>query len=125
MTHPIPTQLWTVRARLERAVDGDTDDVTLDLGHGIYLQHRLRLLGVNAPEVHGATKPEGDAATAFARAWLAEAGNDAWPLVIQTHRDDAFGRYLSTVWRASDGTCLNDALLSSGHAVPFMTDRVD
>ena len=115
----MPTQLYAYRARPIRVVDGDTIDVTLSLGLHDYRDERLRLLGVNCPEVHGASKVAGDAATAFTRAWLAMATGD-WPLVLVTAKSDEFGRYLATVWRTADGACLNDDLLAAGHAVPFM-----
>jgi len=112
--------LWTYRARVVAVVDGDTLDVTLDQGLHTTRTERLRLLAVNAPEVKGQSKPAGLAATAFVRAWLAEAGADEWPLVVRTERADAFGRFLARVWRTSDGACLNDALLAAGQAVRFM-----
>jgi micrococcal nuclease len=117
----IPEQTWVYRAKCTRTIDGDTLDVELDQGLHTYRVERLRLLGVNAPEVHGATKAAGDAAMAYVREWLAVAGTDPWPLVVQTYRTDSFGRYLGAVWRIVDGANLSDDLLNSGNAVPFMT----
>lgn len=117
----MPGQLWVFRARPVRAVDGDTIDVIIDAGFRSTRTERLRLLGVNTPELHGASRAAGLAAKAYVEAWLAAAGGAAWPLVLRTEKSDEFGRYLGRVWRASDGACLNDDLLSSGHAVPFMT----
>ena len=116
----MPTTLWTYRARAVKVVDGDTVDLELDLGRRTYAVERVRLLGVNTPERRGATRAAGDAAKAFVEAWLRQGvALEAWPLVIQTEKDDAFGRYLGMIWRRSDGRCLNDELLSAGHAVPF------
>jgi micrococcal nuclease len=118
----IPDQIWIYRAKLERVVDGDTLIVTLDQGLHTYRVERLRLLGVNAPEVHGATKAAGQAATAYTLFWLSQGrALDPWPLTVQTYRTDAFGRYLAQVWRIVDGANLSDDLLSSGNAVPFKT----
>ena len=36
--------------KLDRVVDGDTVDGTIDLGFGISVKKRIRLLGINAPE---------------------------------------------------------------------------
>lgn len=119
ITSDMPDQTWVYRARLERVVDGDTVDVVVDAGFHGFRRERLRLLGVNAPEVHGATKAEGAAATEFTRAWFATEAPAEWPLVIQTEKSDAFGRFLAVVWRVSDRSCLNRQLLRAGYAVPF------
>ena len=36
--------------KLDRVIDGDTVDGTIDLGFGISVKKRIRLLGINAPE---------------------------------------------------------------------------
>jgi len=118
----MPDQLWVYRARPEQVIDGDTIDVTLDLGRRTYATERLRLLGVNTPERKGATLAAGNAARAYVAAWLASKASRAtaaWPLRVQTEKDDAFGRYLAFVWAVSTGECLNDDLLLTGQAVPY------
>ena len=109
---------WRFRAKLVRVLDGDTCDVMLDAGFQTYREERLRLLGVNCPEVHGATRAAGLEATRFSANWLAAAG-DGWSLVVESSKSDVFGRYLARVTRVSDGACLNDDLLAAGHAVPW------
>ena len=59
----MPAQIWVYRARLVKVIDGDTIDVYLDAGFHGYREERLRLLGVNAPEVHGSTKTAGSVST--------------------------------------------------------------
>jgi micrococcal nuclease len=113
----IPEQAWVYRAKAVYIVDGDTVDVWIDAGFHGYRRERLRLLGVNAPEMHGASKAYGVAARLYVGDWLNQVGD--WPLIVQTERSDVFGRFLATVWRVSDGACLNDDLLASGKAVPF------
>ena len=41
--------MYEYAATVERVVDGDTVDVTLDLGFSIQYQARIRLLGINTP----------------------------------------------------------------------------
>lgn len=48
--------IWAYRAKVERVIDGDTLDVTVDAGFANYRTERLRLLGVNTPERKGATR---------------------------------------------------------------------
>lgn len=116
----MPETPWVYRAKIVRAVDGDTIDVVIDAGFRATRTERLRLVGLNCPEVHGATKAAGDAAKAFTQAWLTEAGTTDWPLILRTEKSDAFGRYLARCWRVSDGACLNADLIANGMAVPFM-----
>lgn len=119
MATPMPHDLWSYRARLARVVDGDTLIVEIDCGFSTYRRDRVRLLGVDAPEARGSSKPAGDAATYFVAAWLAAAERGDWPLLIRTEKTDNFGRYLALVWRADTGECLNDALLAAGQAAPY------
>lgn len=113
-------QLWTYRSKLIRVVDGDTIDLEIDQGFRSYRMERIRLLHVNAPEVHGLTKVAGDAATAFTRDWLrVGVALDPWPLTVQTSKSDDFGRFLGIVWRQGDPISLNQALLTSAHAVAY------
>lgn len=119
-SHPgIPSHSWVFRATLVRVVDADSLRVVCDGGFHNHQQEQLRLIGVNAPEVVGATKAAGLAATAWVREWLAvaNAAGLTWPLVIQTYKSDVFGRYLADAWRLVDGAHLNTDLIAAGHAV--------
>jgi micrococcal nuclease len=116
----MPAHNWVFPARLVRLVDGDT--LVLDIAVGFYLvtTHSVRLLGVNAPEVRGISKVAGDAATEYVRQWMSAVGpTDGWPLRVQTFKSDDFGRYLGVIWRLSDQACLNEDLLTNGHAVVY------
>lgn len=116
---PVPPVTWTYQARCLRLIDGDTLHVEVDLGFRSHIRTPVRLLGVNAPEL---STPEGQAALTWVAGWMAGAGVSA-ALTIQSahpgdYSGDKYGRWLATVWR-SDGACLNDDLLASGHAVPM------
>jgi micrococcal nuclease len=105
--------VYEYSARLTKVVDGDTVDLLVDVGFGIHVQQRIRLLGVNCPE-HGTTA--GDDATAFTKAWLEQYGPD---LIVRTVRDrkEKWGRMLGTI---SAGTrILNSDLIAGGHAVDY------
>lgn len=117
---------WIFPARCVNVVDGDTIDVVIDTGFHCTRTERLRLLGVNAPELHGVTRVEGLAAKVFVQATVdgwqtAPAG--VWPLMVRTRKTDVFGRYLAQVWPAAAGSTadpdLSALLLASGNAVPF------
>ena len=113
---------WTFQARLDRVVDGDTVYLVVDIGFGINWHADIRLLGINAPEVVGASKADGLVAKAFAADWFAAAASDGdWPLIVQTTKWETgkFGRWLGVIWRRTTGECLNDLMVSSGHAVVY------
>lgn len=114
----MPMQQWVFPAQLIRVIDGDSAVLRLDCGFNTYRIDHIRLLGVDAPEVRGVSRERGLAATAYVRGWFALTTGE-WPLVIETHKSDAFGRYLGTIWDANTGDCLNSSLLASGHAVVY------
>ena len=117
------TALWRYRCRITRIIDGDTVVGYIDQGFNAFREERLRLVGINAPEVYGENAAAGTAATAFTRAWLAEANVGDWPFVVRTEKTDSFGRYLADIRRADTGASLSEALLASGHAVPWSPRR--
>ena len=120
---------WLFPAKCVNVVDGDTIDVVLDVGFHATRTERLRLLGVNAPELHGPTHEAGQAAKDFTSKQIATwqaafAGVQVdWPLMVATRKTDVFGRYLARVWPASavsaDDPDLSALLLASGNAVVF------
>ena len=83
--------LYTYKAIVERVVDGDTLLVKIDVGFGIYLRERLRLRGVNAPEVKTA---QGDETKVYVEKVL---GLTKF-IVIKTYRVEKYGRYLADVF---------------------------
>ena len=117
---------FVYRVTVVKVVDGDTLDVDIDLGFSMTLVgQRLRLLGVNTPEIKGPTREAGMRAKAFTRAWFDSHTN----IMIRSRKrepghaeKDAFGRYLVEVYgdnEKGEQSCLNDALLFTGNAVPF------
>ncbi len=117
---------FAYRFSVDRVIDGDTIEGDIDLGFSVHLDdQRLRLLRVNTPERKGSTRAAGDRAKAFTERWLRDHTN----IVIHSRKrdprhaeKDSFGRYLVEVYGDDEGgqqSCLNDALLESGNAVPF------
>lgn len=112
---------YTYDAVVTRVIDGDTVifDLTksVDVGFHIVIEvhaaQRVRLARCNCPE-HGT--PEGDAATAFTVDWL---NSHAGTLAVTTSHQDNYGRWVGEVVCTADTLNLSDALLGSGHAVPW------
>ncbi|MFO7173309.1 MAG: thermonuclease family protein [Bacillota bacterium] len=93
---------------VERVVDGDTLEVQVD-GR----TERVRLIGVDTPEVHGQVEPYGPEASAFTKQVLAP-GTRIW-LEQDVEPRDRYGRLLAYVWLA-DGRLFNEVLVREGYA---------
>ena len=79
---------WIYQATLERVVDGDTVDIVIDLGFSTFRKERVRLYGIDAPEMN---TPEGR----YVKSVLIDRLNEGG-LKIRTIKDkrDKYGRYL-------------------------------
>lgn len=109
---------YTYAARLLGIHDADTLHCTVDLGCDVAINMRVRLYGVNAPELRTA---EGK----LSRAWVADWFLTHCPdgrFVIQTRRDskEKYGRYLGVIFPVGGTESLNDGLVGAGHAVPYV-----
>lgn len=85
--------IYTV-AKVTRVVDGDTIDVEHVSGPDLPAT-RIRLIGVDAPEIHSRTESYGAEASAFAEERLG--GRTAW-LEKDVSETDRYGRALRYVW---------------------------
>ncbi len=92
---------YTYNATIVRWVDGDTVDVSLDLGFDITVNTRLRLYGVDTPEKSvPAHKAAAEAAWSRSQT-LAPVGSQ---VVVSTYRGkEKYGRYLAVVHLAGGG----------------------
>lgn len=114
MSHHFP------HATVLGVVDGDTIDVTIDYGFRLRQDHRVRLAGIDAPEVNAAG-PEGERARDWLRARLPVGA----PVELVTFKPkDKYGRFLATVWRVdSEGRTeldsVNAQLVAAGLARPY------
>ena len=127
--------LFYYGVKKSHVIDGDTLDLTVDLGFGVLIEHRVRLYGINTPESHGRTpepeKTKGIAAKNALRDLLHDPRTHLpEKVIVQTHkirrrsgdideRTGKYGRYMVSLWiEAPDGTMtdINRTLVESGHA---------
>ena len=123
-------ELFTYKAFLLRVIDGDTLQVRIDLGFSIVIEQRLRLRGLDAPELGtGQGKSpfppfqKGVDAKRFVESRL----KDCKFLIIKTHGSDKYDRYLVDVFYLNDednedkvlreGNFLNNEILEEGLAL--------
>ena len=114
-----PVTAYSYAAHIERVVDGDTLDVRVDLGFQIAYSCRLRLRGVNAPEMN---TPAGRRAKQWVLSWLEEHAPAGQVQLLTRKADgdaDKYGRYLAVI-NTVDGASLNADLLTNDQAVPYM-----
>jgi len=111
--------MYTYRVlRVERVVDGDTVDVVLDLGFGVTIKQRLRIIGVDAPELRSKDPGEREraqGAKAFAEQWLISSGQ----MVVTTYKDDKYGRMLGDFRREHRPETFSEAILAAGLASKY------
>lgn len=102
--------LYQYRAQLIRVIDGDTLDLSIDLGFDITQKTRVRLMGINAPEMN---TDAGKLAKAFVVDWFSEGE----AITLETYKDkrEKYGRYLAKVVTAKGD--LAACLIEAGHAV--------
>ena len=102
--------------------DGDSFDLTLDLGFDLILHRKCRINGVDTPELRGGTdeqKAAGRLARDKARLFVAEAMVDGGAEFVSQNYSGKFGRPLGDIVRQSDGVGLVSYLIGSNYGVPY------
>ena len=107
---------------INRVLDGDTIDVTIDLGFDLFKKERVRVAGVDTPEKRTRDLEE-KALGIDATNWLKEklegalAGDD--DLVIRTELVGGVGKYgrlLGWLYLGDAHMSLNEAMIEEGYA---------
>ena len=120
--------MYEYRVKIIKVVDGDTVDVDIDLGFGVWLKkQRIRLFGIDTPESRTRDKEEkkyGKAASAFLKDHL-KIGVPH----LRTYKDGKgkFGRILGEFWveehneehNVTAKTNINQLMIEEHHAVAY------
>lgn len=108
--------------KINRVVDGDTIDVTIDLGFDLYKKERVRVAGVDTPEKRTRDKEEkvlGIDATNWLKERLEAAIKGDDELTIRTELVGGVGKYgrlLGWLYIGDTETSLNELMISEGYA---------
>ena len=111
--------MYEYKCKMVKVVDGDTIDVDIDLGFGVWMRNqRIRMHGIDTPESRTRDLEEkkyGLAAKDFLIKWTNAGG-----LTLKTHKDDRgkFGRILGEIWCLD--TNVNEKMIEEHHAVRYM-----
>jgi len=117
------------RCKVVKIIDGDTVDVDIDLGFGVWMRkQRIRMYGIDTPESRTRDLEEkkyGLAAKEFLTGML----DDPKGIILKTHKDGKgkFGRILGEMWRISDfaDQSINDYMIDKHHAVAYYGQSKD
>jgi len=121
--------MYEYKVKVVRVIDGDTVDVDIDLGFGIWLRkERVRIMGIDTPESRTRDKVEkkfGLASKAKLKALL----KDGAILKTQVSKKGEdmkgkFGRILGD-FILDDGRKVTEVLIDEGHAVAYFGGSKD
>ena len=112
--------MYEYKCKIRKVVDGDTVDVDIDLGFGVWLRkQRVRLVGIDTPESRTRNLDEKKRGL-LAKKYLQEALKAGKTLSIKTYKDNEtgkFGRILGDVF--IDGKSVNAQMVKDFMAVPY------
>ena len=107
---------------INKVVDGDTIDVTIDLGFDLYKKERVRIAGVDTPEKRTLDLEEkalGLDATEWMKKHLEDTIAGDEELTIRTELKGGMGKYgrlLGWLYVGDDNVSLNEQMIAEGYA---------
>ena len=115
--------MYEYRCKVAHIVDGDTVDLDIDLGVGVWLhKQRIRMFGIDTPESRTRDLEEkkyGLAAKKFLTGMLDDEGG----LTLKTQKDaeGKYGRILGEIWRTTNyaDRSINQYMIEKHHAVSY------
>ena len=109
--------MYEYSCKIVRVVDGDTVDVDIDLGFGMWMhKERIRLHGIDTPESRTRDLEEKKLGLQ-AKDYLKSLIMNADKLIVRTEKDGKFGRMIGYLYMNPDATVsLNQMLIDEGFA---------
>ena len=108
--------------KINKVVDGDTIDVTIDLGFDLAKKERVRIAGIDTPEKRTRDLEEkalGLDATAWMKKHLEETIKGDDELTIRTELKGGMGKYgrlLGWLYVGESDVSLNEQMITEGYA---------
>ena len=115
--------MYEYKCKIVKIVDGDTVDIDLDLGFGVWLRdERVRIMGIDTPESRTTDKIEKIFGLAAKDRLNSLLGGEAILLSQVTKGGEnmkgKFGRILGD-FRVADGRLVTEVMAEEGHCVPY------
>ena len=107
--------MYEYKAKLIKVVDGDTVDAMIDCGFSVFRKERIRLYGINTPEVR--TKDKEEKKRGFESKARLETLLDRFPYfnIHTEYQRGKYGRTLGVLY-LPDGLNINETLIQEGFA---------
>ena len=123
MTPPSRKSCYNFRVtEINRVVDGDTIDVTIDLGFDLFKKERVRVAGVDTPEKRTRNLEEkelGIHATNWLKKQLEDTIAGDEELIIRTELKGGVGKYgrlLGWLYIGDNNISINEQMIDEGYA---------
>ena len=123
MTPPRRKSCYNFRVtEINRVVDGDTIDVSIELGFDLYKKERVRVAGIDTPEKRTRDLEEkalGIDATNWLKGTLEDTINGDDELTIRTELKGGMGKYgrlLGWLYVGESDVSLNEQMIEEGYA---------
>ena len=123
MTPPSRKSCYNFRVtEINRVLDGDTIDVTIDLGFDLYKKERVRIAGIDTPEKRTRDLEEkalGIDATNYLKKKLEDTIAGDEELTIRTELKGGMGKYgrlLGWLYIGEDTLSINEVMITEGYA---------
>ena len=104
--------------KINRVIDGDTVDLDIVLGFSITISQRIRLKDIDAPETRTKDLEEKERGLA-AKVWLEEQLSREGEWIIETYKEDKYGRILGTLYLVGDSVTINEWMINEGIAESY------
>jgi len=112
--------MYEYKATVHRIIDGDTVDVTIDLGFEMTTKQRIRLYGINTPETRTRDLEEKKRGKASKARLLELINSGDRQIILQTLKRGKYGRILGKLLHPETKENYNRTLLKEGHAVKMI-----
>lgn len=114
--------LYHYKAEVLSVYDGDTVTLMIDQGMKHFARVKVRLLGINTPEIR--TKDASEKQRGLAAKQYLKDRIEGKTVIVHTAKKGKFGRWLGVLWAYDEGMeelgeSLNDEMIRTGHAVAY------
>lgn len=110
--------MYQYNAICTRVIDGDTVDARVDLGFNVWIECRVRLMGIDAPETRTRNLEEkrfGLRTKQYLKSLMDGVGGH---FILKSHGVGKYGRCLGTIY--INGEDINQKLLAEGYAKEYV-----
>lgn len=107
-------KLFNYNGKVTNVVDGDTVDMTVDLGFNVSTNIRIRLAEINAPEMKSTDKLEREMAE-LSKKFLSEKVLNK-EVLLDSSGKDKYGRWIGTIY--VNNIPVNQQMVTEGFADP-------